>query len=243
MDGVPFEELDACCQKEVLLQRREKEFKERIKRYDRADHRKNLQKSVFSTIQTLQSRCHCCQNSGDYPLLTTLRPTHGSGHEEVVGEEESDDEFDLGDYKSPSELWRIEQVKTLMVQRENLQTLGFSAHMRESAQHLIETIENFRVPIVLHIYFPDQRVSAYLDLALEHLSSKYLGTLFRRVLITDCGPLLAHFDLDPPSSPLLLAVDSSGTLVDVCSSFSSFHSGLSYLWPHFLIFRLDDRRQ
>jgi hypothetical protein len=227
MDGVPFEELDACCQKEVLLQRREKEFKERIKRYDRADLRKNLQKSVFSRMHALTSRCHCCENSGDYPLLSSLRPTHESEQDQVLDEEEdSDDEFDFGDYKSPSELWRIEQVKTLMIKRENFQTLGFSIHVRESAQHILETIHGFRVPVVLHLCFPDQRVSAYLDLALEQLSSKYLGTLFRRVFVTDCHPLLTHFDLTQPSSSLLLSIDSSGTLLDVCSSFSSFHSGL-----------------
>jgi hypothetical protein len=242
MDGVPFEELDPCCQKEVLLQRREREFKEKIKRSDRADVRRNLQKTVFQKIETL-SRCVCCHNSGDYPLLGSLRLgegfiDHGEEGRSVSQEQrqeerkegaDSDDDSDdsdwLSDYVSPSELIRKEQLKTEILRRENLQTLGFSVHLRESAQHLLETLRSFPVPLLIHICFPDRILSATLDLAMEQLASRYLGCLFRRVDINDSHPLLTHFNLPLPSSPLLLSVDSSGSLVDVCSSFSEFHSG------------------
>jgi hypothetical protein len=245
MDGVPFEELDSCCQKEVLLQRREREFKERIQRTDRADVRKKLQKTVFQRIETL-SRCHCCHNSGDYPLLNSLRISlsveYGNGRgivdeqeqeEREGGDDSGDDSEDdshwLDDYVSPSELIRKEQLKTELLRRENLQTLGFSVHLRESSHHLLQTLEHFPVPLVVHICFPDRTVSAALDLVLEQLASRYLGCLFRRVDINDSHALLSHFNLPLPSSPLLLSIDASGSLVDSCSSFSDFHSGPTIL--------------
>jgi hypothetical protein len=33
---LPFEELEPCCQKEILSNKREKEFKEKIRAYDRS---------------------------------------------------------------------------------------------------------------------------------------------------------------------------------------------------------------
>lgn len=243
MDGVPFEELDPCCQKEVLLQRREKEFKERIQRYDRSNHRNHLKKSIFSRIETL-SRCHCCHGSQDYYLLRSIREKETKTKEQdveiqvekvSVDGEESDDDFDIDeeDYISPMELLRKEQFKTQVLKFENLKLLGFTMHLHESSDHLLSTLKSISVPIIVHICFPENIISAYIDLNLEQLSLKYSGTLFRRINIEECHPILSYFNLSMPISPVLLSIDSTGSLIDQCSHFDSFHAGMIFLSSSF----------
>lgn len=247
MENIPFEELDPCCQKEVLAQRKEKEFKEKVKKFDRSNIRSNERKLVFSKISSLR-RCECCLNSSDYPLLSSIRSEYNlevndnnvstknsqnnednnNHNNENDNNDEDDDEFDLDldDYKSPTELLRIEQFKTEMLRRENLQSLGFLVHLRESSNHLLKTIENFSsVPTIVHIYFSDEILSASLDLVLEKLSLKYIGTLFRRISITDCHAFLDHFQIPLPQSPILITIKEKN-LVSLISSFYSFHSGI-----------------
>lgn len=251
MDGIPFEELDPCCQKEVLLQRREKEFKEKIKKFDRSNLRNNEKKLVFKNITSL-SRCDCCHSSSDYPLLTSLRSNNSNqtnykedkadkeednDHSEEDNEDDEDDDFDidLDDFKTPSELLRIEEFKTKVLRRENYQSLGFLVHLRESSNHLLDTIQNISVPIIIHVYFSDELISASLDLVLEKLAFKYCGTLFRRISILDSYSFLDYFRISYPQSPILLVIND-GNVVSSISSFLSFHSGIIFSFNFFLSF-------
>lgn len=221
------------------MQQRERDFQERIRRFHSSNYKNFLQKSVFSKIQTLK-RCHCCQESSDYPLLSSIRQNKNNKNqqkgqeeekeqeepEEKEEEDEDDDDLD-DDYISPIEIIRKEKYKTQLLKYENLQSLGFLLHLHESSSHLLTAIKDgISVPIVLHICYPENLISASIDLNFEILSFKYCGTLFRRIYVEECHPILSYFNLIPPVSPLILSIDSHGSLLDVCSDFDSFHAGI-----------------
>jgi hypothetical protein len=179
-DEVPFDELDPCCQKEVLQQRRNKDVKARLRVGDRSNVRFDLQQSVF----TSRSACVCCADSKDYPLLTRIRNERAA----VCGEctsppddsEDSDDELFEDDFVSPQEQERKAAFLEHQRNIECAKQYGLACHLEDSLDH-IAAVVTLGVDLVLHVFYTDDVLCAKTDVYLEDLAVKYIGTKFRRV--------------------------------------------------------------
>lgn len=198
-----FEELEPCCQKEILMQRKEMEFRKRIKEFDRSCTRNDTRDEVFTKIETL-SHCHCCLSSRDYPLLKSLREGQCSTPQVSKDFSEDDDSDFDDDYVSPQDALRLEQVKTNVLRSDNFHLLGYGLHVEDSAQHLIASLESVNGPAVIHLVDPNVNLCGYMDLALETISQKYMGCRFRRIMLRDSFPLLEYLKISELHEPSLL---------------------------------------
>ena len=205
-----FEEMEPCCQKEILMQRKEAEFRRKIREFDRSNLRNSTRDEVFSKMSVL-SNCACCQTSKDYPLLESLRRKQNVANQESDSisnhsdaESDLEDELDMDDYKSPAEAYRLEQVKTCMIRQENYQLLGYGIHVMDSVSHILTSMQDISTPMIVHIVDPQQKLCALLDLALESLAAKFWGCRFRRILLADSQPLVRFVGLDEVKEPVLL---------------------------------------
>jgi hypothetical protein len=203
-----FEELEPCCQKEILMQRKEMEFRKRIKEFDRSCTRNSTRDEVFAKMSTL-AHCHCCLSSKDYPLLNSLRDEQADpvqGTSDIAGnEEDDDDDLDFeDDYVSPADALRLEQVKTNVLRAENYQLLGYGIHVEDSVPHLISSLETVGTPMVIHLVDPRVKLCGFLDLALENIARKYMGCRFRRIMLQDSSALLRMLKIDDLVEPSLL---------------------------------------
>jgi len=191
MDGIEFDLLDPCCQKEVLNERKKKEITNKLRYYDRSNTRLDMCFTVFKSDTGL-NRCSCCPESS-YAELATLKAMaqqqqqqqHETELDINAKQNESDDEFDLDedDFVSAFELERREEMKQKIESVMRMQKLGFGVHVEDSIAHL-ETYISCGLPIVLHIY-SNTKTDALLDLHLENMSMRYLGTLFRRIPLSN----------------------------------------------------------
>ena len=71
-----LDELDPCCQKEIIQNRKEKRIKEVLSKTDRSNQRNKIRDKILSNQVCLASNdCSCCMSPKlfDYPLLITLR--------------------------------------------------------------------------------------------------------------------------------------------------------------------------
>jgi len=217
-DEVAFEDLDTCCQKEVLNNRRHKEVTAKLRVGDRSQLRFDAQHSVFTNLFT-GSRCGCCSESKDYPMLALIRSqaqnrAGGEDEDEESFDEDSDSDFDLDDdYVSPLELERKNEFERMQLVVKNAKDFGFAEHLDDSVDHILADILA-DTPYVLHIYNPSELLCGELDFLLEKLSLKYIGTKFRRISVSSSLDILNKFQVVGVSST---ALSHSGTLL-------SFHN-------------------
>jgi hypothetical protein len=203
-DELPFDELDPCCQKEIINQRKKREVDGKLGKVDRSTARIKAKKQTFSFQAYGKNKCFCCQQTTDYAALASFKRRFETGREqeneddnnEIKDErnEESDEDDDLLDFEIP--LTAEEQLRMMEVKQyqENLQIAkdyGLSVHWEDSLDHILEFTEHPSIPLILHVYQKTSTMSAMIDYAIEDsLCGKYLGTRFRRIeysyaLITD----------------------------------------------------------
>jgi hypothetical protein len=102
MDDLPFDELDACCQKEVLEERHKAAVSKRLRKFDRSNLRNNTVQSVFGSLQSYK-QCGCCSlQAVDYPLLAKVKQQLRVNTDPSDINEESDDGHESDD---DDEMW------------------------------------------------------------------------------------------------------------------------------------------
>eukprot|EP01041_Mallomonas_annulata_P007522 gene7522-15402_t len=189
MDNIPFDDLDPCCQKEVLANRKEKSIKERLSKQDISNRRVIITKNVFVDVKSRKSViCHSCEQPTDYKLLRQLRgakvssPVSDSHYKHNDKSDDSDFEDDMdfvSEYERDLQMKMVKHIEKM----EYAKQLGYGIHTEESLNHLIHLVFNLNNSVICHIYNPDSPLCARLDLYLEGIAERYLGTLFRRVNI------------------------------------------------------------
>lgn len=193
-DSLPFDELDPCCQREIEEERNKVAVGKRLRKFDKLNQRHDSVKSVFGSLNDYKS-CGCCRLLAvDYPMLAKVRLqlTKDRVVDETINETISDDD------ESDSELWAglefdaltpLEEERLLgmkakeeMIRAASLK--GFASHIEDSTTHINEMILQGRT-VVCHFVSTGLHMCALIDLALEGLAAKYLGTIFRRTRSND----------------------------------------------------------
>ena len=198
-DTLPIDELDPCCQEEILQRRNRDNISTRLRKFDKLNSRSDTVKSVFRLHKYEQ--CPCCKNQTvDYPMLAKVRRQFEALTDETyedakkVNEIDDDDDGDDDD----SEFWaelemacptdgeeeRLRQMKANAEIRGAAILQGFGVHIEDSPAHINELILQGRT-IVCHIVNASMLLCGYIDHALEKLSIKYLGSNFRRVMLDE----------------------------------------------------------
>ena len=231
-DELPYEELDPCCQREIDDNRRNMRIKSELRRYDRSNHRLDIQKAVMGNLK-VKSSCACCGNvSKDYPLLIALREKSKVGKENLdtssvegkdnigkdnVDEEdqnsdEEEDEFDalLNESITPYEMERLYAVQEMKSKLEFAQSMGYGVHREDTVGHLKEMIDD-QERVVCHVFDPSSLSCAHMDIILETLAGKYIGTRFRRISQSSLSRLQSKFPVSISDTCLLCFVN--GTLI------------------------------
>jgi len=190
---VPFEQLDPCCQKEVVNRQRHKEVTSILRATDRSQVRLDLLNNTWS-----RGTCSCCSTSQDYRLLATLRAQERAELERSNRSENSrtkddtdvsidsdDDSLDDDDFKSEYELEQARRFEEHRLDVIRAQSMGLGRHVEDSLEHISADISSSSIqgtiPTVVHVFNPSVVACGAMDLLLEKLSEKYLGTRFRRV--------------------------------------------------------------
>ena len=228
-DELPYEELDPCCQREIDDNRRNLQIKYELRRYDRSNHRLDIQKAVLGNLQLKTSTCICCNHGiKDYPLLVSLRERfkgekaetaslmegRDSGVRDMGQDDQNsnddDDEFDdlLNEVMTPYEVERMNAVKEIQSKVESARAMGYGVHHEESVEHLMTMISD-QERVVCHIYDPSSLSCAYMDVILENLAAKYFGTRFRRIPVSSLPRLKVNLDIPLSESGLLCFMDGS----------------------------------
>ena len=188
-DSLPFDELDPCCQREIEEERNKVAVGKRLRKFDKLNQRHDSVKSVFGSLNDYKS-CACCRlQAVDYPTLAKVRlhltkdrVADAIINETISDDDESDNELWAGlefDALTPLEEERLlgMKAKEEMIRAASLK--GFASHIEDSTTHINEMILQGRT-VVCHFVNTSLHVCALIDVALEGLAAKYLGTIFRR---------------------------------------------------------------
>ena len=209
---LPFEELEPCCQKEIMQRKREAEIRKELKQYDRIDTKKHAKDNVFSLGDW---SCDCCSHSADYPLLQQMRSQFQPPPNEDVNDSESVDSSDeedfLDDFISASQQEALDAMRVAAAKLETAQKRGFGILVEDSAQHLLSLILDQPHPLLIHLYDPSSATCAIVDLALEQLSQRYLGTKCRRLRYYGAALLIDTLQLNT-SGPCIICVRENVTV-------------------------------
>lgn len=200
--NMDLDELDPCCQKEIINARHHKRVGDELRGHDVSERRLN---EKFRAIQSLRSghqhHCACCSASADYPLLADLRSSAAQTDEDndnrrnkVDSDMDSDDEALLAGLDdsigfTEEEQERMAEAEQLSFARDQAMLLGHGKHSEESITHLMKMVE-YGEAVVCHVYQPHMKICALLDLALERLAAGALGTKFRRIAVS---PDVRHY--------------------------------------------------
>jgi hypothetical protein len=208
---LPFEELDPCCQKEIVNENHHARVNAQLKKNDRTLQRLEVQKKAIDSLRK-GFGCICgeaCDMTGyDYPLLTLVRasvaeePPYEGGANGYMGKAEldpaedrsdSDDDSLLNDladdFLTSEEKVRLEEAKKLEALMEKAKGMGFACHIEEDLGHFRQLIRS-KQTVILHVYEPSSMLCARLDLLFERLAATYIGTKFRRIAVS---PNTSHF--------------------------------------------------
>lgn len=204
-DELPFDELDPCCQREILERRRYNEVSSQLRRVDRSELRHDARNGVLLSRSQMEQRrfnyCQSCAVNSDYRALSELRQKLESERqeEEACGrsngsldeacDDDSDDEF-LREFEEEDRLHRQQREEQAQLHQEHLRraelVFGLGQHREETLEHLCSIAEEERrqrvgTPLLLHVYC-ESNVSAVIDLSVELLaSSKVTGLRCRRL--------------------------------------------------------------
>jgi len=199
-DTLPLDEMDPCCRKEIENEKHKDRVKRELRKTDRSNVRHDIKAGVLNKLKKSSgnSSCACCNASGDYPALARLRrlaEAQEAAAEERKGEsedreaareeeeEDEDDEFaalclDVGLTEFEQE--RMLQMKEQARAVEAARALGYTSHKEDSVEHLAELVKRGQT-VICHVFEKSSLRCASLDLVLEKLARKYVGTKFRRV--------------------------------------------------------------
>jgi hypothetical protein len=182
---IAFEDLDDCCQKEVLQKRRHNAVTAALRTDDRSNRRFDLQANVFCSAKRI---CACCSSSADYPLLSSIRDKEkisGAVNDAVeeASEDGSDDEFLDAEFISTHEQERKDEFMRFQERAAVAESYGLRSHLEDSLAHVRDDILS-GLSVVLHVYNRNELLCAKLDLFLEEIATKYIGTKFRRLEYT-----------------------------------------------------------
>lgn len=236
-DFTDFDQLDPCCQKEIIHERKKQEISTKLREFDRSEKRLDVFNKVIQTVDTFNTydklfTCGCCIISADYISLAKFKEmeychdvsndnnlrSYASELEQISekGHENQDNDDDDGDtvfdgdddYISDFELQRKQEIQDLFQKLQFYKAIGYGRHVNESLKHL--SILTKCLPYVIVHIFEDTYEDAQIDFYFEKLANKYTGTIFRRVALTD-------FKSAAPSVVTqLLSVD--------CASYEEGHS-------------------
>lgn len=204
-DKLPYEEMDPCCQREIDENRKYNEVTRILRENDRSTKRLDMKNRAVKSLRSF--RCECCSSSRDYPILAKLRELEASKrHLPVMNEhddfskdktEDSDEDEDDLEFLTPYEIERMNQVKAQIERLEKAKVMGFATHVEDSVEHLVRDLKATSTPIVLHLYDPNSMLCGELDLSLENLAPRYMGTKFRRLAYSPYlqeNPLLQEYN-------------------------------------------------
>lgn len=199
-DTLPYDELDPCCQEEILQKRNRADVSTRLRKYDKLNSRSDTVKTVFK-LQKYE-HCPCCENqTADYPMLAKARRQLEACNDETdqdaakvkaINDNDDDDSDDDSEFWAELEMARptdeeedrLRQMKANAEIRRAAILEGFGVHIEDSSAHINEMILQGRT-VVCHIVNTSMLLCGYIDLALEKLATKYLGSNFRRVMLDD----------------------------------------------------------
>jgi hypothetical protein len=134
---------------------------------------------------------------GDYQDVVEQDPVRAARVGAGLGEynSEDDEDWDSADEAmlagvekevghTAEETERIQAAADAALALSSALNLGFGEHSEDSAKHVSTCVREYGESLVLHVYQPELPLCAWLDLALEKLAKRYLGTRFRRVKAT-----------------------------------------------------------
>lgn len=213
-----FDELDPCCQRELIQKRREVEIKARLRTTDPSLSKEAITENVFRRVQTnyLYTTCRECAMPSDYPLLTSLKLSLNapssklSSRTDIVrtsdlstkknsDESESSDGSDFDDdFVSPYEQELRQKFLEKMADDNFKSSIGLRIHIKDTADHISQLIKK-RENVVVHIYDQSDPRCAELDLSLEQAALRYSYTRFRRLPLStiDSEIFAKSFNLPP----------------------------------------------
>jgi hypothetical protein len=158
-------------------------------------------------------------------LVANTRAIEDSEEErekENISEDSDDDDIDidLDDMLTPYEEERLAAMKKAAQEAALAASFGFAQHIQESEQHLEDMIYQ-GYPIVLHICNVNSRLCARIDLVLEDIAKRFIGTLFRRMTLS---PLVSAFKekWELPAGGECLAIFNKKLLVIATSNLRQF---------------------
>lgn len=239
-DTLPFDELDPCCQKEILEERNRTAVSQRLRKYDKLNTRHDARNAVFGGLKK-HKVCPCCISQAvDYPLLARLRrdlkvdnkllsEVNEDHHDSDDTDDDDDDELWAGlglDALTPEEEERLLLMRERASILEAASLMGFAMHNEDSITHINDMIAEGRC-IVCHIVNVNSLACAYVDHALEKLALRYLGTVFRRVNITeDTDEFKKNWNIrSEDGAEACLSVFNGGSLTACTYDFKQFGEG------------------
>ncbi len=211
--NLPFDELDPCCQKEIINADHHARVGAQLRKHDRSKLREDERMKAFNSLRQ-GFGCVCgaedCLVEGDYPLLAMLRASRSDNDAfEAIGEkrdaevgsdgEDSDDDsllFGLGDdFLTPEEQERMLKCAERQAVLDRAMKMGYAQHTEDNPAHLRTLLEN-KQSLVLHICDTNSMLCAALDLTLEKLASVYVGTKFRRLQMSSDSAYFVESELE-----------------------------------------------
>ena len=246
-----FEALDPCCQKEILSKRRAREVTKELQKDDRSTRRLDNLKRVFTPVSN--NDCSCCKNPlADYYALSLLRSTQycqpittTSFQEQQENDnnndsDDSDNDSLLDDFEDERKIELKVQIEKVNISKQ----IGYGIHQEDSIKHIDIHIKILPY-IVIHLY-QDTELDAYVDIALEKLSTQYYGTLFRRIHCRDIQLVkYIHTLLTSPSSALSSLSTTSNISDNIKQEFiqGNISSSLLFFLNHKLVYIHTDTTQ
>ena len=212
-DLLPLDELDPCCAKEIKLESEKARIGGELRKTDRSMLRYDLKQAAFDNFRN-GNQCKCCKVSEDYYLLLKLRKEEECRRrsdvenvQECIEEDGGDDNYDDDDVDfglacyTDYEVAAMEEMKSRALAYERAKLAGFGVHIEQSATHIQQKLIPRMKYIILHVYNSNSLLQARMNLHLESLSAKFIGTAFRRI---ETGPAAADLLTKLQGSPVHL---------------------------------------
>ena len=200
-----LDQLDPCCQKEIIQERQSNDIKKQLRKYDRSNTALDIKNNIFKfNADNLKLfSCQCCEiPSVDYKSLTKLKSMKYCEEITVIDKdkdldedsnnESSDDDLDLDDFISEFEINRKLEVQKNIEKMNCYKRIGYGQHINESIEHLTVLVQSLPF-VIVHIY-QDTYMDAQIDMFLEKLAQIHVGTIFRRIDSSTISSISQLFD-------------------------------------------------
>lgn len=182
----------------------------KLRGVDRSNRRLDMMSSIFNQHIGRKKNHACCptcfEGESEYPLLFEMRNRLFDSKEEEpyfstvekisTSDDEEDDDYNdfLNDFVSVEDERRKEELEQQLQRRKDLKSKGYGFHIPDTIDHITSCLvsdtimqreSNTGDSMVVHMCDEDSPYSARLDLQLEILAERYIGTRFRRLSIRD----------------------------------------------------------